>query len=534
MIGVVVNPSDHEVVREFFELFKTPWEFYRETASYDVVLCAGEPDRATSARLVLIYSGDALSHGTQQAAKQISGNGTYTDLTYKGRRLPIYGKTAVFSEPRLTDFVAAGEHGASVFHVCEFGAQTVVRVGYDLFAEIRFLLTVGQPAVNSLVPAVEIHIAILRDLIVGAGTELIEIPPVPKGYSFIVCLTHDVDHPLLRSHGWDHTTLGFLYRALVVSPLNIIKGKLGFGGLLQNWMAALKLPFVQLGLAEDFWANFAKSYLELERGVPSTYFVIPFRDHAGKKSGGAAPGFRAAKYGARDIADTITNLNHAGCEVSLHGLDAWTDSDCGRKELQEIRSITGATDVGIRMHWLYYDKNSPAILEEAGAAYDSTVGYNDTVGYRAGTTQIYNPLNSKHMVELPMHAMDTAFFYPNYLDVSAEEALTLLDELFDNAAEFGGCVTINWHDRSVAPERLWGEVYKKLIDSARTKGALFLTAKDAVCWFKQRRAATISTDSDVNWSQAEQGSLQLRRTKQSFSARALNGGLNSELQATSR
>ena len=41
MIGVIANPSDHDVVREFFELFKTPWEFYRGEQGYEVLLCAG-------------------------------------------------------------------------------------------------------------------------------------------------------------------------------------------------------------------------------------------------------------------------------------------------------------------------------------------------------------------------------------------------------------------------------------------------------------------------------------------------------------
>jgi hypothetical protein len=29
MIGIIANPSEHAMVCEFFELFKTPWEFYR-------------------------------------------------------------------------------------------------------------------------------------------------------------------------------------------------------------------------------------------------------------------------------------------------------------------------------------------------------------------------------------------------------------------------------------------------------------------------------------------------------------------------
>ena len=30
MIGVIADSAEQDVVREFFELFKTPWEFYRK------------------------------------------------------------------------------------------------------------------------------------------------------------------------------------------------------------------------------------------------------------------------------------------------------------------------------------------------------------------------------------------------------------------------------------------------------------------------------------------------------------------------
>ena len=66
----------------------------------------------------------------------------------------------------------------------------------------------------------------------------------------------------------------------------------------------------------------------------------------------------------------------------------------GREELAEICRITGAADIGVRMHWLYAGEKSPAILEQAGFAYDSTSGYNETVGYRAGTTQVFKPLDA--------------------------------------------------------------------------------------------------------------------------------------------
>jgi hypothetical protein len=42
MIGVIANPSEHDGVREFFELFKTPWDLWRDDREYDVLLCVGD------------------------------------------------------------------------------------------------------------------------------------------------------------------------------------------------------------------------------------------------------------------------------------------------------------------------------------------------------------------------------------------------------------------------------------------------------------------------------------------------------------
>ena len=51
------------MVREFFELFKTPWEVYESGRPYDVVLCAGDvhvPHNA--AKVVIVYSGQRHRH----------------------------------------------------------------------------------------------------------------------------------------------------------------------------------------------------------------------------------------------------------------------------------------------------------------------------------------------------------------------------------------------------------------------------------------------------------------------------------------
>jgi hypothetical protein len=489
MIGIVANPSDHAVVCEFFELFKTPWEFYQQGREYDVVLCdeSIEIDDQT-ARVILIYAGHVLRGDAP--INTACGENNKRSLLYKGLRIPLYGPSVIFQEKQQS-FLIDAESKEAAAYLDQSNGRVLVRIGYDLFFEIRTLLSVGQPAWNASVPALDLHIAVLRDMIVANGVQLMEIPPVPEAYRFIACLTHDVDHPSIRRHKFDHTMWGFLHRAILRSLIKTLKGRSSWKQLLTNWAAAAKLPFVYLGLAKDFWLEFDQ-YPKLEGGR-SSFFVIPFKGDPGRKEQGLAPKHRASGYCAADIAGTIQKLIAVGCEIGLHGIDAWHDSAKARKEIEEVRQITGAREIGVRMHWLYFNDESPVVLEKGGADYDSSFGYNNTVGYRAGTTQVYKPLDTLRLLELPLHIMDTALFFPSYLALSPEEARLRVATIIDHAVEFGGCVTVNWHDRSIAPERCWGDFYLDLVADLKKRGAWCATASETVGWFRKRRTAAFDS-----------------------------------------
>jgi peptidoglycan/xylan/chitin deacetylase (PgdA/CDA1 family) len=367
----------------------------------------------------------------------------------------------------------------------------VVRVGYDLFHEVRFLLTEGQPEENAASPTLDLHIALLRDLITGSGIPLIEIPPVPEGFRFIACMTHDVDHASLRRHKFDHTMAGFIYRSTVGSAREVARGRMSPGKLWTNCVAAAKLPFVYMGLARDPWLGFDR-YTEIENGRPSTFFFIPFERRPGRAARGTdaeAPDSRGSRYDVSHVAARIPKLRKAGCEIGLHGIDGWAESSKGRVESERIAECSGASEMGVRMHWLYWNENSPAELEAAGFSYDSTCGFNGAVGYRAGTSQVFKPLVANRILELPLHVMDTALFYPNHLNLSQSEAWKLMSPLMAHAESHGGTFTVNWHDRSIAPERLWGDFYVEILNRLEASGPWFSTAMQAVSWFRKRRAA---------------------------------------------
>jgi hypothetical protein len=486
VIGVLAKPEQAAVVEEFFELFKTPWEPFRPGRHYDVVIATTAIVPAGPASLLLVYSaGPTSCDATYRLAAESRQPGPCQVEDAAGRSLPIYGDLATFepsdrARPCLT--AAAGTVGVRL----DTSSSTVLRVGYDLFAEVEHLLTTGQPLDRAHVPTLDLHIAMLREWMLAAGVGFVEIAPAPAGHPFTVCLTHDIDFIGIRQHFFDHTMFGFLYRSTIGGLRDWMRGRLPVARVLKMWRAAVSLPFVYLGWARDFWEPF-EWFLNVERPLPATYFLIPFKRRAGEHVPGRHAQRRATAYDVGDLTlRTATLLDH-GCEVGVHGIDAWHSVERGEEELRRVSDVTADPGVGIRMHWLLQNAETPATLERAGYAYDSTAGYNDTIGYRNGTTQVYRPLGNHTLLELPLHSQDGALFYPQKLDLSETEAARRCGELIAHSRTGGGVLTVLWHDRSHGPERFWGEFYAGLVDTLKAERPWFATCAQLVGWFRQRR-----------------------------------------------
>ena len=485
MIGVISKVEQKAAVEEFFELFKTPWEYYVLGRSYDVLVTTLGEVPQVKAGLVVVYGAErpeadeSIGIGTQG-----KHSGGY--LIHQGFAVPIYGDLATFELEGEFEACVRTKSGIAGLRGVLSTGTSVVRVGYDLFEEVRLLLSTGQPVEHAQTPSLDIHIAMLRDWILGEGIPLLEIPPSPLGHSFVVCLTHDIDFVGIRNHRFDHTMWGFLYRSTVGAVRSFLRRRISVKRLLETWRAVLYLPFIHLGWAKDFWDPF-EWYSQVEEKLPTTYFFIPFKGRKGENVPGKNASRRAAAYELADVKAWATILEKAGCELGVHGIDAWHNVEKGKAELKRISEITSAPSNGIRMHWLLRNSKTAAILEEAGYVYDSSAGYNETIGYRNGSTQVFRPLGVTRLLELPLHVQDGALFYADRLDLSDREAEEPCEGLIGIARRFGGVLTVLWHDRSHGPERFWGDFYKRLVGVLKSTDAWFATAAQAVAWFQQRR-----------------------------------------------
>jgi hypothetical protein len=457
VIGVIAKANERTAVEEFFQLFKTPWEHFQGGQIYDVLIVSGPAPAENHAKLIVYL----CEPGTIQTSVK-TGTGC----------IPVY----------------LGCDGAATIRKEQRGGQRVAYLGYNLWAEVEHLLRVGQPVEQAQSPTLELHIQLLRNLVLEGGVDLAEILPVPAGYAFAATLTHDIDFIGVRQHRFDHTLAGFLFRSTVGALRDYLRGKSSLSKLARIFKAVGSLPLVHLGLAKDFWLPF-DWYLKVEQGIPATYFFIPFKHTPGDKVTAHHAQRRGCAYDIGDIPAWVATLRKNGCEIGVHGIDAWRSAAKGRAELERVSDVSGSTSRGIRMHWLLQDSNTPRVLEEAGYEYDSTVGYNETIGYRAGTTQVYRPLGNRTLLELPMHIQDGALFFPQRLGLSEDEAWDRCQQLIQQMTTLGGVLTLLWHDRSHGPERFWGDFYARLVGHLRGLNVWLASAEQVVRWFRQRRAA---------------------------------------------
>jgi len=155
MIGVIARPEEMGIVEEFFQLFKTPWEPFHEGRPYGAVLASVEQLPALEAPLVIVCG---TRPSSLDSVHQVSlAQSRSARLSIGGETIPIYGELRSVNSTGARA-LANDEDGAMVAVLQQKGEQTVIRVGYDFFHEIAFLLNVGQPLDSAATPTLDRHI----------------------------------------------------------------------------------------------------------------------------------------------------------------------------------------------------------------------------------------------------------------------------------------------------------------------------------------------------------------------------------------
>ena len=215
---------------------------------------------------------------------------------------------------------------------------------------------------------------------------------------------------------------------------------------------------------------------ESEHGARSTFFVMAGHAH---RADGAAP-----EAYDRLRPRLVETLLGTGAEVGLHG------SYRAAEELERLareRALLAQLDgplIGQRYHYLRVDPHrNLAPLAGIGFRYDTSLGFPDALGFRAGIAHPFRPWDFERerpadLVEVPLAVMDATLAEERYAGLSAAEAKPRVLALLDWAAEHGGGFSILWHpERFDGPSaRGWDRLYFELIEAVRERGGICLAA----------------------------------------------------------
>ena len=306
-------------------------------------------------------------------------------------------------------------------------------------------------------PVVNYYFDVLRAAVEHVTGRPLRPRPWRAGASFAAFISHDIDN--LRS-GWKAPAKAALRRSDLA----------GFGR--QLWR-----HFSQ----PDAWDNLeAVAAAAAEHGAASTFFMLP--EHRP-----GADGTLNADYGSSaQLRQRLETLQTRGCPCELHG-SIGTAADA--QHLARNRDAMGYAARGLRFHYLRWEPRlTPGLVDGAGFAFDSTLGFAEHYGFRHSYCHPFYPFDFRTgtghgFLEIPLTVMDTTLHHPHYLRLTPAEILPALRPVLDEIARFGGVATVLWHNENFDPanEEVTGPAqFHALMDELRRRGAAFLTGREIV------------------------------------------------------
>lgn len=336
------------------------------------------------------------------------------------------------------------------------------------------------PAKNSIIypklhiPVVNEYFKLLLNAIkkclVKQDLPLIQKCYWPDGKKFAVCLTHDID----RIGKWPMSQILYNFLECVkYHKLNQISKIFRVTDSIREIMRIEE----EYGFKSSFYFrtdNKNRSIALIEYILSK---IIPIRQF----SSGYAPGYDIRN---KKIVNLIKEIDKNGFEIGLHGsFNSPTNIKELKSEKNILEEILGEEVNGVRQHFLRFEiPKTWDIQEKCGFGYDSTLGYNEAVGFRAGVCFPYQPYQKK-LLEIPLMVMDITLF--EWLNYAKEGAWIVTKNLIDTIERYEGMITLSWHNNSFEDEDKT-EIYKRCLEYLKSRDTWFATAREISEWIEKR------------------------------------------------
>jgi hypothetical protein len=256
-----------------------------------------------------------------------------------------------------------------------------------------------------------------------------------KARAFSVCVSHDVDRPMAYDHASVRDRLWSVGQDARDGKLPRLLGSRALNGL----AAVLRLPH------QDPFANFDwLMQLDEARGLRATYYFL---------AGGQTRYDGRYSIRSKAVRRLLRQITERGHQIGLHGSYATLDDprqlSRERDQLATVLHEEGLPSevTSLRQHYLRWRASDTwQAAEAAGLSVDASVGFTDTIGFRAGTSHEYPVFDvlrrrSMRLRERPLHVMDRALG-----SLGQDAALEAIAMIRQSVARHGGTLEALWHN----------------------------------------------------------------------------------------
>lgn len=162
---------------------------------------------------------------------------------------------------------------------------------------------------------------------------------------------------------------------------------------------------------------------------------------------------RDPDYHIEQIAPQLRDAAQRGFGVGVHAsYNSLIGPGTLKTETRLLENIMGQKATGSRQHWLRFDRHGTLYkaLHEAGLAYDSSLGFSETCGFRNGANFAFPPYDFEHerpcsFLEIPLVIMDGSLQRAS--QTLREDPQTLADRILHESRQLGwGGISVLWHN----------------------------------------------------------------------------------------
>ena len=314
-------------------------------------------------------------------------------------------------------------------------------------------------------------------------------PAWPDGKPFAVCLTHDVD--VVSSYSLKQSLRAIQKQLLHGgSPIEKVKAFLRAG-----------INLARPGLQKDP-LHFFERWLQVEKevGSHSTFFFWPGWSNVTRHH------HTDCTYELSDsvvfdnqrctVAEMIREIDRQGWEIGLHpSWYSFDNADELKRQKEALEQALGNEVISIRQHHLHYDiRVTPEVQAQAGFIYDSSLGFNDNIGFRFGTSYPWHLYDLKaekelQLKEIPLIVQDGAMLDPRKgMRLDEDTAFQYVRLITETIEKVGGVLTLLWHpDKIIFPD--WWHLYQRTLKYLQQKDPWFASVNEIGEWSKHARSS---------------------------------------------